>query len=82
MSIIQNMSVIYTVDICANRYTSGLLDGIYVCLLLCLGACVYFVLNRTHNKEETTPIVINIYTNKDEEECSDCDCGDDYDYDS
>ena len=72
MSNIPNMSVIYTVDLCSNRYTAGFLDGMYACFLLGLGACIYILIQRIHSKEETVPIVINVYTNKDEEECCDC----------
>ena len=72
MSNIPNMSVIYTVDLCSNRYTAGFLDGMYACFLLGLGACIYILIQRINSKEETVPIVINVYTNKDEEECCDC----------
>jgi phosphopantothenoylcysteine synthetase/decarboxylase len=84
MSNIQNMSIVYTVDICANRYTSGFLDGLYVSFLLGLAACIYMFMQNMKTNEEPAPIVINVYTNKDEEDC-DCDCEydeeDDDDYD-
>jgi hypothetical protein len=74
MSVIHNMSFIYTADICANRYTAGFLDGIYVCLLLGMGVCVYTLLSGINKKEETPSVVINVYTNKEEDCDCDCDC--------
>ena len=71
MSNILNMSVIYTVDICGNRYTSGLLDGIYISFLLVLASLIGYILFQ-HGKSE--PIIINVYTNDEDEDEGECEC--------
>ena len=53
------MNVIYTIDVCNSRYMAGMLDGIYVSLLLGLvGLILYSIINL--NKSEK--IIVNVYT--------------------
>ena len=80
MNSIQNMSVTYTVDLCSNRYNSGLLDGIHISFIVGLVGCIMYLLKSKNASD--TPLVINVTINNkaeeeegEEEEGEECECG-------
>jgi hypothetical protein len=79
------MTIIHTIDVCANRYHAGFLDGIHICFLLGLGGCIAYILTQMNKKNQEPTMIINLYMNdkdeevdeeedEDEDEGCDCDC--------